>query len=432
MAAGIAKLATTCALCLGVASCGGGGGGGETPTSSPAPASGQLDAAFGTAGKAVLPEFASMLPASAGDIYLTGSMFPEPGVRIARLDASGAAVPFAIAPAGSVGVALVDEAGAFYFMVAPGIRKVDAEGRLVPSFGVGGLASNESWDAGNYWGGSTIARDRAGNLYLAGSKVRTQGNLVDSLMAVAKFDREGRVVSSFGSGGMRVLEGQGGFVKAVAVDDAGNVYLGGSLSGRPTLVVVKLNAAGELAADFAAGGIWMGPECGPSTAGTAAMAIDASGNLIVAGGCPTPGSNGGARVFKLDARGAVISSFREGGTRGGLFGGDPTGPGQLLAGNYVNMLLVGPAGEIYAAGARIVDTPSQCHFAVAKLDANGNPVAGFAANGVAILDEFIGWTHALALDREGRLYVGGLSPASCFPSVRPSPTQRYVVHRLGS
>ena len=430
MAARIAKLATTCALCLVVVSCGGGGGGGETPATSPAPASGQLDPTFGTAGKAVLPEFASMFPAPAGDIYLTGSMFPEPGVRIAKLDASGAAVPFALAPAGSLGVALVDEAGAFYFMSAPGIRKADAEGRLVPSFGAGGLARNESWDAGNYWGGSTIARDRAGNLYLAGSKVRTQGNLVDSLMAVAKFDREGRAVGSFGSGGMRVLEGQGGFVKAVAVDDAGNVYLGGSLSARPTLVVVKLNAAGELAADFAAGGVWMGPECGPSTAGTAALALDASGNLIVAGGCPPAGTNGGARIFKLDARGTVVASFRESGSRGGLFGPDPTGP-TGLEGNFVNELRLGPAGQIYAAGARFVD-PSQCHFAVAKLDANGNAVPGFGSHGVAILDELIGWAHSLALDPEGRLYVGGLSPASCFPSVRPSPTQRYVVHRLGS
>ena len=82
------------------------------------------------------------------------------------------------------------------------------------------------------------------------------------------------------------------------------------------------------------------------------------------GGDVAEGPSAGPNIFKLDARGRVVDSFRDGGRRAGLFG---------VGNGAVRAIVVGPGGEIYASG-QTRSAGGECpEFVVAKLDANGAP-----------------------------------------------------------
>jgi hypothetical protein len=400
---------------LGIAACGGGGGG-DAGEIRPSP-SGRFDPAYGTAGKVTVVSqdgLREMVVGADGSAYLVGT-------SIARLDANGR-LDAAFGDAGRVAVSgsypLLDEAGNLYVHSLGGIAKIDSGGHLVPAFGTNGRALLGSFggDPGldEFW---ALARGGDGSLYLAGTR-RTGGGS-DESMAVAKFDRDGRRVASFGTAGVRVIAvgtNRTESARGVTVDREGSVFVAGRAFDYDTrvftFVVVKMDHEGNFIGDFGAGGAQLGPPCNPDYSAVSALAVDSTGNLLVGSSC-TPG--GAATIFKLDRRGAVLASFREGGLRPGLFG---IGPAGVERPGGVSQLLVASNGEIFAGGSRFEPTRSCGDFALTRLDADGNTVQTFGDGGVVAFDVGNDHVTSIALDGEGRLYGAGTSFVIC-PVTRP-------------
>ena len=407
----LGQLVAVAALTCAVVGCGGGDG--ASPAAAPV-ASGKLDPAYGAAGSAFLPgeDYFEMATARDGSVIVTGR-------TLVRLDPSGESVPFGepLPPGRIVYGPVPDPAGNLYAKIsditgsATALAKFDSQGRPASDFGIAGVTS-----LGVFSG--PLLRDPAGQLYVAATF--PSGGI--ETMWVAKYDPSGRQSSSYGIGGFAKVEfgGQRAFVKGAAVDADGNVYVLGSLSlSTSGIVVAKFDPNGRLA-DFATGGVWtrtcngsMEPE---------AIAVDASRNVFVAAGCFHLGSGASElMLFKLDPQGNVAVPFRDGGLRAGLLGGSA----------LIRAILPGPGGVVYVAGE--IGDRECADLAVTKLDPQGNEVAPFGNNGIAILNNADDELTNLGLDDAGRLYLGSTvyTCGRSLPGVNVMRKLGFAVYRIG-
>jgi hypothetical protein len=164
--------------------------------------------------------------------------------------------------------------------------------------------------------------------------------------------------------------------RAIAIDDAGNVYVTGSSGGNYT--TIKYNSGGNQ--------LWV-TRYGNSTGGSdgaVAVAVDSSGNVYVTGS-----SQGNFATIKYDSQGK-----------------------QLWADTYEGeskAMALDSSGNVYVTGQ------SGGKYATIKYDTAGNQlwVAGFSGP-----LRGIGEASAIALDGSGNVYVTGtaLSPRSYYKS----------------
>src|SRR5687767_15000837 len=108
----------------------------------------------------------------------------------------------------------------------------------------------------------------------------------------------GALDATFGTGGRVTVRPFN--VSDMKVDPAGNTYIGASIAGRGS--VEKLRADGRPDPTFGDGGL--------VPIGATALALDAAGNLYVGGGRSSPR---GTSVTKLDPLGRVIPAFGDAG-----------------------------------------------------------------------------------------------------------------------
>lgn len=412
----------------------GGGGGEETPPPVPIVPSGQFDASFGTGGRVEFPIDGGMAVGPDDRVYVAE-------LAIHKLDERGVpSVFFAQAPARFYKYPVLDEAGNLYAYggTGGGIYKFHPDGRPSTAFGTNGFAALrpmtdaifDVWD---------LVRDATDHLYLVGTRRFDTG----AYGMVAKFDPQGRLVTSFGQlEGLLVFDMPGGRIStasAATIDAEGNLYVSGWAAEQEasalTLYVAKIDARGDFVRDFGSSGVWFSPHCyqanGPArlfigVRGPTAVTLDATGDILMGGECTPPGSSGRPALFRLDPRGNVVSSFRDAGLRPDLFGGVE---GESFSGPLTG-LIVGRGGTIYAAGVRRSAATSCGDFAVAKLRSGGDPEPGFGSNGVLAFDVHADYSLEIAMDSHARLYLGALSHRGC-PGGRPHGPF-LSVYRLGS
>jgi hypothetical protein len=389
------KTAITCALMLVVlAGCGGGGGSPDNPT--PVPAGwGRRDVSYGSNGIAsvgMAGHFAYRRFAFAPD----GSTYVAPNASVVKVDPRGSVVssfgtggqvtlPFRYTTAHSP---VVDAAGNVYVPMGLGATKIRADGSPAADFGNLGFFYEAAPD-GSSWMNS-LARDNAGAVYAAGSQY------------VAKFDSAGHLDRTYGVGGMHILVLGSGDINDIQVDAQGNAYLAASTSAQGA-VVIKLNAAGFLAADFGANGVWASGCRGSAST----IAITSSGQLIVGVNCSAEAdaARRTAFVFKVDPQGNTVVDYRDGGSRS-LFG---------VSVGYVYKVVSLASGEVFIAGFRPKpgNQAAGCDSTAAamKLDARGETVPAFDASAVLFLDGE--YATDLGLDSAGSLYVAATRRNSC-------------------
>ncbi|MBK7470573.1 MAG: SBBP repeat-containing protein [Betaproteobacteria bacterium] len=288
------------------------------------------------------------------------------------------------------------------------VIKLDAIGVAAWAREYGGL------NPGGYAAIDATALDATGQTYVAGTfngATITLGSVTltrigDYDVLVAKLDMDGNVIWARNFGGV----GAYAYGQSVAVDGAGNVFLGGvfedaSLTtpalariGRGDAFVIKLDATGAT--------VWA-KNFGGSGASVYAQSVatDGVGNVYLGGyfgsanlTAPALTKIGYADTFvvKLDMTGATTWARNFGGIGASTFG-------QSFAPDS--------AGSIYLSGAfggADLTTPaltrigSQDAFVV-KLDATGTATwaQNFGGNGASAA------FHGLAVDGDGNAYVGG-------------------------
>jgi sugar lactone lactonase YvrE len=272
------------------------------------------------------------------------------------------------------------------------IRKIDSAGTITT------IAGNGTQDSTGDGGPASLAEfrspvgvalDRSGNLYVAEGEGRR----------VRKIDQNGRIstvagtsVAGFSGDGGPATLAQLGYPRALAVDDAGNLYIADAGNRR----IRKVNTAGTITSIAGNGTQGFAGDGGPAAAAELGdlqgVAVDRAGSLYIA-------DAGNDRIRKVDPSGR-ISTIAGSGIRGFSGDGGPAATAELASPNVV---AVDRDGNIY-----IGDWGSH---RVRKVDQNGT-ITTFAGTGPNYPDDGGPATQALLhypsfayVDKAGRLYI---------------------------
>lgn len=302
------------------------------------------------------------------------------------------AFAMAIQPDGKVVVTgLSDASGNFDIAVA----RYNTDGTLDASFGTAGKVltgfSQSSDDQG-----FAVALQPDGKIVVAG--------VSSSAFALARYNSNGVLDGSFGSGGLVTTSFGGTFSEALAVaiqPDGKIVALGISdANGDFDFALARYNANGTLDSAFGNAGKVLTDFSQKSFDQAFAMAIQSDGK-IVAAGLSDAGGNFHFALARYNTDGTLDASFGSAGLV--LSSSAPGSDDSALA------VGVQPDGKIVAAGV------SESSFAVARYNANGTLDAGFGSGGTvttAFGTDSFDQAASLAIQPDGKIVVAGSSDAS--------------------
>jgi len=328
---------------------------------------------------------------------------------------SGDGGPATAASLHLTGVA-VDAAGNLYIADGSRVRKVTPAGTITTLAGNGqfkyggdgGLAAAASL---NEPGG--VALDAAGNLYTA-----------DSFNSRIRKVTPGGTIATVAGNGQSGYSGDGGpataasltYPSGVAVDAAGNLYIGDMWNGRIRKVTPAgtiTTVAGSWRAGYSGDG---GPATAASLNGPQGVAVDAAGNLYIADG-------DNWRIRKVTP-GGTIATVAGSGHQG--YSGDG-GPATAASLSYPSGVAVDAAGNLYIADRlnnRIRKvTPSGTIATVA-----GNGQSGYSGDGGPATAASLSYPSGVAVDAAGNLYIADPGN-SRIRKVTPAGTITTVVGR---
>jgi uncharacterized delta-60 repeat protein len=279
------------------------------------------------------------------------------------------------------------------------------DGTLDPSFGGDGIVFTD-FGSGSYDGVSSLAIQADGKIVVAGW-FDASG---DSDFALARYLSNGTLDTSFGShGAVRTDFGSGSYdyAYALALQPDGKIVVAGdsSVSGGTAFALARYLPNGTLDTSFSGDGK-VRTDFGISTDHATAVALQADGKIVVAGGSYA----GGRNAFAL-------ARYLPNGTLDMSFSGDGKVLTNFSSSGYdeAYALALQPNGKIMVAGYS-VNASSSFDFAVARYLSNGNLDATFSGDGKMRTDFGSGSadsSQALAIQpRDGRLVVAGYSDAS--------------------
>jgi uncharacterized delta-60 repeat protein len=323
---------------------------------------------------------------------------------------------------------------------------VPSAGQLDPTFGMGGIVNTNIGAPTPISARAVVVTQTDGKVVVVGSTSNFQRS--DNGIAVVRYNTDGSLDSSFGSGGgvtfhfaTRPAYGYlyNDYPGGVALDASGHILVAGSTftdNGYTTdFAVARLNSDGSFDRSFGSGGKAILPPHflpGGSYAAASSVAVDASGHIVLAGRADGSFSDGnfGTRfaVARLNGDGSLDNSFGSGGETTVGFG---TGYYQQDTASSVacdasgHIIVAGTNGYIYGNN----------HFAVARLNGDGTPDGNFGSGGKAIVPQFSTGTSndndyasSLALDASGHVVLAG-SDVGYFPS-SSTYGSRFAVARL--
>lgn len=211
--------------------------------------------------------------------------------------------------------------------------------------------------------------------------------------AVARYNADGTLDTTFGNSGTEIIPSTGG-AHRVAIQSDGKIVIAGDTNGAPDqTVVVRLTDSGALDSTFGTSG-----KVTVGIGGGSALAIDSSGRIIVAGG--------GSGVTRLNSDGTLDTTF---GTNG--FAAVTVTSGNA-SGFDITRAELQPDGKIVLSGygPHVVSNTINSQIAVARLNANGTLDTSFGGGGT-VTTSLRGMDDGLAeaIQPDGKILVGGSS-----------------------
>ncbi len=280
------------------------------------------------------------------------------------------------------------------------LARYNADGSLDPSFGTGGLVTT------NFNGGSDRAYDLA---IQAGGKIIVLG-ATDSYggsYLVARYNSDGTLDASFGDAGWTDLAlGQATSVgrPRVALTDTGQIIaVFTSPAHGGDFEVTRLTSGGILDLSFGNGGETTTDINNDSPDSVSALGILPDGKIVVGGTtlANTEGAPGNFALARYTGNGALDSSFGTGGVVITDFGGSDT----------MTSLVMQPNGELVAGGVLTANGQTD-YFALARYLPGGSPDPSFGASGLvstAFPGSLGAVIEALALQTDGKIVAAGLA-----------------------
>ncbi|BDP43980.1 hypothetical protein DAETH_39490 (plasmid) [Deinococcus aetherius] len=322
---------------------------------------GSLDTTFGAGGIAVTPVGAGE------DVPRAAAVQPDGRVIVVGSSASNVSDDFAVV-------------------------RYTRDGALDTTFGQGGKVLIDF--AGKADTARAVAVQADGKIVVAGGATNA-GN--EERFGVVRLNTNGMLDAAFGQGGKVVTSFSGSGAdraNAVLIQPDGNIVVGGSASFGSSasgvdFALARLTAAGALDASFGGGGR-VTTAIGTQNANDSVYALVLQGNRIVAAG-----GEGDLKVARYTAAGAPDASFGTGGRVGGVFAGN------IAAANAVT---VDAQGRLVLAGHSQNDT------AAVRLTENGNLDTTFGDGGKKVIALSAGnWDAAagVAVQSDGKVVLGG-------------------------
>ncbi|HET7487172.1 MAG TPA: Calx-beta domain-containing protein [Acidimicrobiales bacterium] len=333
-------------------------------------AAGNVDPSFGSAGK-VTTSF------GAGDDEANGvAVQPDGKIVVAGFASNGSNDDFAL-------------------------TRYNADGTLDATFGTGGKVLT---DFGTTTGdqANAVALQPDGKIVAAGISTGTTDDV-----AVARYNSNGTLDTTFGTGGKLVTDVGGGADSgnAVALQPDGRIVVAGDTfppSSNSRFLVVSYKPSGALDTSFGSTGV-VTTDVGSGDDQALAVALSSGGGVVAAGYATNAGTGSDFALVRYTAAGAPDTSF---GTNGKVTTDFPTN-----AGDVANGVVVQPDGKVVAAGSTDAGTGD---FAVARYLANGALDSSFGTGGRVTTD--IGGAEdagtAAVLQADGKLVVAGVDGAA--------------------
>ncbi len=272
-----------------------------------------------------------------------------------------------------------------------GIARYSANGTLDPTFGSGGLVTTD-------FGGS----DQANGIALQpDGKIVVVGPLQGKI-GVARYNTDGSLDSTFGSGGKVMTDASPSFDGAFDVAVwSGKIVVGGGTglyrSGASDFQVVRYNADGSLDSSFGGGGI-VTTDFGDSD-NIFGIAVTAGGKITAAGGT-IGASPGDFAVARYNSDGSLDSTFDGDGKTTTDFsaGSDDLGNGLVVQPDG-STTVAGIAGSGFATTA----------FAVVRYTSTGNLDTTFGSGGkaTAVFGNPINNAFDILAQPDGKVVVAG-------------------------
>lgn len=260
-------------------------------------------------------------------------------------------------------------------------------GALDPSFGSRGIVTTTLGSGGSQAGALAVQAD---GKILAGGETLVGA---EEEFALARYNVDGTLDSSFGSGGKltTAIGSQSDLMYALVLQPDGKIVAaGGSYDGSAyDFALVRYNSDGSLDTSFGGGGKVVTPIAASGGGEADAIALQTDGKLVVGG------SSHDSRYF-------VIVRYNPDGTLDSGFG---TGGIVMTVAGYVRALALQSDGKIVAAGGCCV-SPSE--VALARYNADGSLDTSFGTGGIVTTTPATpGYGTGLVLQSDGKLVVGG-------------------------
>lgn len=277
-----------------------------------------------------------------------------------------------------------------------GLIRYNSDGSLDTSFGVGGKVRTAFTAGDDRAFGVVIQAD--GKIVVAG--IARRNDSINSRFALARYNSDGSLDTSFGSGGkvMTTAGARGSGANALALQSDGRIVAGGFVmnnSGYIDFALIRYNANGTVDTSFGVSGR---ATANFPSASIESLALQADGKIVVAGQHSDTSSIALAR-FKSD--GTLDADFGDGGKI-------ITSIGSIASSALA--MLIQPDNKIAVAG--LAFTNVTYNFALARYNSDGSLDESFGTGGKVTTD-FPVYPHqhayALVMQPDGKLLAGGFS-----------------------
>jgi uncharacterized delta-60 repeat protein len=277
------------------------------------------------------------------------------------------------------------------------LLRYNPDGTLDPTFGEGGHVLTDFTAGFDAAAGLEIQTD--GKIVAAGSAtepVGEEGPPPISGFAVARYNADGSLDSSFGAGGKVITEFTAGFDLAsdVALQADGKIVAAGGAGGGGqggALAVARYNSDGSLDTSFSGDGKRT-INFGSSFSWGSSVAIQGNGKILVAG---TEATDASAPDSKF-----ALARCNPNGSLDDSFGGD---------GRVRTRFGTGVSGMSRQADGKIVAAGGSQKFALARYTRRGRLDSSFAGDGKLTTNFTPGsdWARAVVLQLNGKIVAGG-------------------------
>jgi uncharacterized delta-60 repeat protein len=289
------------------------------------------------------------------------------------------------------------------------------DGSLDDSFGSGGIVITDLGTSSE--GIEDIVLQPDGKIVAAGFANFFSAGTQDDF-AVTRYNSDGSLDTSFGSGGIVSTDFFRGFdqIKAVALQPDGRIVTAGFADisdGQNDFALARYNSDGSLDTTFGAGGT-ITTDFGGGFDRAEAIALQTDGKIVAAG----IGSNGFA-LARYNSDGSLDESFGTGGkVISDLFGGF----------NWAFALAIQSNGKIIAAG-QTSDGTGNINFGLARYNTDGSFDLSFGVGGKVSTD-FFGKTDSIldiAFEPNGKIVAAGLASRTDFQTSSDFALARYNI-----